>query len=112
MARPKNDRRGLSPTARLRLLMDAADRLGIRVRTEKLTVDDDLPRPRSGLVRLAGKPMIILDRGLSPEVRARTLAEALSGLDLNGVFLPPAVREMVEEQSGGQDEENPDLQSP
>lgn len=87
-----------------RLLCSAARAAGAEVRLEKLTVDDDLPRPRSGLVSLGSRKLVIIDRVLSPEARTGALAEALRGLDLGGVFLPPAVREILEGAGDGQDQ--------
>ena len=77
-----------------------AEKLGVRVRYEPLAAEDETVSIRGGLCRLRGDRMILVDSRLAPAERCLCLAEALGGFDLRGVFLPPAVRALIEERRG------------
>lgn len=74
----------------LPLLREIAEKAGLVVRR----LGDD-EATGSGLVRVKGKPVLMLFRGETPERETALYLEALRGLDLTGVFLPPAVREAL-----------------
>jgi hypothetical protein len=78
-----------------------ADKLGVRVRYEPLATDDEAVSIRGGLCRVRGDRMILIDSRLAVAERCLCLAEALGGFDLSRIFLPPAVRALVEERRGG-----------
>ncbi len=59
-------------------LRAAAEAVGIRVREERLLREVGY-HPRSGLCRLRGEDVLLLDSGLSAELRIELLAEALEG---------------------------------
>ena len=77
----------------LQELENLAGRLEIEVRYENLA-DDEIPI-RSGGCRLSGQNLILIDRHLSPEKRARILARELSRYDLEPLYLLPRVREFI-----------------
>jgi len=77
------------------LLGEVADRLGAEVRVENLGGDEDLPAA-SGLCRLHGKPVIFVERRQDQAQRCRRLGRALKRLDLEAVYLRPAVRDFLE----------------
>ena len=85
---------------RLALLEAAAERLGVRVRAERLGPAEEAARPVGGLVRLKGAWLVVLDRDQPARARAAVLAGALRQLSLSGVYLPPAVREWLEDEGG------------
>lgn len=73
-------------------LESAADKLGVKVSYEALaeTVGG------GGLCKVKGTYRVIIDRRGTPGEKVATLARALSQLDLDGVFLSPKTREIVE----------------
>lgn len=85
------------------LLGEVAGALGAQVRLEELGGADDLPAA-SGLCRLRGQLVIFVERRQDPARRCRRLGLALKGLDLEGVYLRPAVRDYLESLDPGEDE--------
>jgi hypothetical protein len=81
------------------LLTELAGRLGVEVRLEALAGDED-HEVRGGLCRLGGRLVAFVDRRLGPAGRNRVLGRALAGLDLEGAYLRPAVREYLEGLEG------------
>ncbi len=75
-----------------RLERAAAD-LGLDVRYENIT----RPGYPGGLCRIKDRWMVILNKGAPVDERVETLASALATRDLEDTFLPPDVREMVEQ---------------
>ncbi len=71
--------------------------MGISVRYEKLGRDDDTAPIRSGLCRLKENRILIVDSRLSPAMRCQALAGELKRFDWSQVFVPPAVRRLLEE---------------
>lgn len=75
-------------------LNELAGQLGVEVRLETLTDDDDY-EARGGLCRLGQRMVAFVDRRLPPEGRNRQLGQAIEGLELEGVYLRPAVRDFL-----------------
>ena len=67
--------------------------LGIEIRREPLPV-------RSGLCQVRGQWTLFLDSTLSAAEQVEVLVEALSRFDLSGVYLRPAIRQMLEGEDG------------
>jgi hypothetical protein len=90
---------GESKTARMMRLVDelaeAAKRVGIEVRREKIMRDVGY-RVRGGPCRLRDQDMIILDREQAPADQIEVLAEALRSRDLEQVYLSPAARKILQ----------------
>ena len=77
-------------------LSRAAERAGVEVRSEAFDPNlSDVKRPRGGLCTLRGQRIILIDAKLPLPERIATLAEALAGLDLEGLFMPPVVRATI-----------------
>ncbi len=76
-------------------LIEAAERLGLTVRREKLLREIGY-RARGGICRLREEQLIIIDRDQPPHEQVEILAEALRGRDLESVYLSPAVRRLIE----------------
>jgi hypothetical protein len=76
-------------------LSDAARRLGLEVRREKLLREVGY-RARGGACRLRNHELIILDRELGLPEQVDILAEALREHDLQGLYLSPAARRLVD----------------
>lgn len=77
-------------------LEDVAARIGAEVRYESM--DPAITRAGSGggVVRLRGRTLILVDAALAPAERASVLVAALARFDLDGVWLPPAVRARIQ----------------
>ena len=81
-------------------LTEAARRLGLEVRREKILREVGY-RVRGGACRFRDRNLIILDRELAPAEQVEILAEALRGRDVDGLYLSPAARRMLETASSG-----------
>ncbi len=85
----------------------AAEKLGVKVRYEKMT---GLCAGRGGLCSVRGEFRLIVDRRTTPEQRLDHLVEALARFDLEGLYLSPLARRYVDEarsQGGGKLPEGP-----
>lgn len=76
-------------------LAEAAKRLGLEVRREKLLREVGY-RARGGACRLRQKDLIIIDREQPAAEQIEVLAEAMRGRNLEEVYLSPAVRRIVQ----------------
>lgn len=86
----------LEPARLWMLLMELAGRLGVEVRLESLDGGEEY-QVRGGLCRLGGGLVAFVDRGLPVPARTRQLGRALLTLELNGVYLRPALREFLDQ---------------
>jgi len=75
-------------------LEQAAAQAGIEVRYQNLG-DEDV-NVGSGLCYLRRKPLLIVDSRLGSEARIAILVRELKSMDLDSVYLKPAVRELLE----------------
>jgi hypothetical protein len=76
-------------------LKGVAEKLGIRVREEILLREVGY-RVRSGLCRVRGEAVVLLDRYLTPVERLEVLLAALDGRDLEMHYLSPELRRLLE----------------
>ena len=74
-------------------LEEAAKKVGVRVCYEALSGDT---LGQGGLCKVKGEWRAIIDRHASPGDKISLLSTALSTFDLESVFLPPEVRQVVE----------------
>ena len=74
-----------------KLLIDALTRLGVKVRREPME------NGSGGFCRLDDEPVIVLSPGLSPPKRIEMFLDALRRLDTSGIYLPPAIRDRLED---------------
>ena len=72
-------------------LRDALKRLGIAVRVE--TLEEGV----GGLCRLEQDRLVVLSHDLPRSKRIEILLNALRRLDTAGIYLPPAIRDRLEE---------------
>lgn len=54
-------------------------------------------RTASGMCRVRDAHHLLVDKDLAPRDRAAVLCRALTEFDLEGVFCPPLVRQLIEE---------------
>ena len=74
-------------------LKDVADRLGISVSEQKLSAAG--LKARSGLCKIKGRFVMILDKQLPIRSKCAVLAACLSDLPHEDIFVIPAVREFL-----------------
>jgi hypothetical protein len=84
----------------LEKLTDAAERCGMKVRTEKGNFE-------GGRCRMGGEEVVMLNERDLPERRLAVLARALRPEKIEAVYLPPAVRKVVEEARRSSEQESP-----
>jgi len=82
-------------------LENLAQQLGIFIRYEDLS-DSDAPA-RSGLCMVRGRHLYIMDSATTLSERIRLLSSCLSQMDLEGRYVLPAIRKVLE---GGQGEDS------
>jgi hypothetical protein len=75
------------------ILETAATQLGIKVRYEALAASG--PTGGGGLCKVKGDWCVIIDKKTALSERASILTDALAGMDTDGIFLPPRVRELL-----------------
>jgi hypothetical protein len=75
-------------------LEEVAGRLGVELRYENLTAVG--VKSDGGFCKVGGKPMILLNRKDSRRRQIQILARSLNKLNLEGIFIPPAVRKVIE----------------
>jgi len=91
--------RPLSETALTLLsLEDAARRAGLEIKYNNL--EDDEMTIRSGICWLGDRRLLVVDKRLAPAQRVGVIARALAGMNLEGIYLPPATRRIIEEAAG------------
>lgn len=76
-------------------LAEAARRLGLEVRREKILREVGY-RARGGACRLRDKNLIILDREMPPSDQVDVLVDALKTRDLDALYLSPAARRLLQ----------------
>ncbi len=76
----------------LQELESLAEQLSVEVRHEPLA------GPRGGLCRLGDRDLILIDRNLPLAERVELMAQALSTLPLDDVFVRPDVRQLLEKR--------------
>jgi hypothetical protein len=81
-------------------LKEVARRLGVQVREEILLREVGY-HVRSGACRVRGEDVIFVDRNLPIAERVQVLLDGLAGRDVEGFYLSPALRRLLECRSGG-----------
>jgi hypothetical protein len=85
------------------------DQLGIQIREESFH-DFHMPA-NSGLCTIKGQPVFLMDKSISLSQKTKILGKYLSNLNLDHIYLKPAVRGyleglQIEETSLGRKEKN------
>jgi hypothetical protein len=91
----KGKRESASDRQLLEELKGAVERLGIRVREEKLLREVGY-RVRGGFCRLRGDDVIFLDRSLPVGTHIDVLVDELARRTVDAIYLSPAARRLVE----------------
>ncbi|HDS31086.1 MAG TPA: hypothetical protein ENN67_08595 [Firmicutes bacterium] len=74
-------------------LRDALKRLGVKIRTEQLEDGS------GGFCRLDTEPLIVIPPSLERSKRIEIFLGALRKMDTSGIFLPPFIREQLEDET-------------
>jgi hypothetical protein len=74
-----------------KILIDTLTRLGVNLRREQMDYGS------GGFCRLDEEPIIIFSPDLSLTKRIDLFLYALKRLDTSGIYLPPAIRDLLEE---------------
>ena len=77
-------------------LEQIAERLGVELRYENLGQSG--VRTDGGYCKVAGKQLILINRRDSRQRKIRILCRSLNKLNLQSIFIPPAVRRAIESQ--------------
>lgn len=85
----------IDPEERYRQLEHTVERLGISIRYEHLSCTTDIGA-RSGLCKVRGNYLYIMDINTTIHERIKALSECLARLDLDEIYIMPAIREMIE----------------
>jgi hypothetical protein len=91
-----NQKKGpsLNDEVLLNQLEEVAERIGITVRYENMNLEDS---PGSGgLCRLKGEYVLIIHSRATHREKIRIVTRALRQFDLNGVYLRPVLRELLD----------------
>ena len=78
-------------------LEDVAEKIRVHVRYENITGGPI--KTASGSCRIRGEDVILIDRRLSALEKTHALAQELRRFDLEGVFISPAVRNFLQNES-------------
>ena len=92
------DTRGARAQRLLDELVEAARRCGLEVRREKLMREIGY-RARGGSCRVRERDLIILDSVQPPAEQLEVLADALRERNLDGLYLSPAARRMIQNEA-------------
>lgn len=77
-------------------LEELAERFGIQIRYEPIKQDEDLIKIKGGLCLLKGKYVLIIDTKVGVIDKIGTLAEAVAHFDLDGIYIKPVLRELLD----------------
>ncbi len=83
--------------ATLMRLEELASMLGVPIRYEKIKSDEEEAVISGGLCRVKGNLVIIVNSRATTKTKIKALVEALKHFDLDGVYIRPALRELLEE---------------
>ena len=78
------------------LLEELAEAFGVKIRYEPIRQDEDAVHVTGGLCLLKGEYVLIVNSRSTAREKIRTLATALKHFDLDGVYLRPALRELLD----------------
>ena len=77
-----------------KLLRDTLQKLGVKIRVEQL---EDGVSKGGGFCRLDHEPLVVLSSTATLKQRIDILIFALRQLDTSGIFIPPAVRDLLDD---------------
>jgi len=84
----------MEPEKIYQYLEDLAEKLGISIRYEDLSGSQCMAK--SGLCRIKGRYFYIMDTSRDLTEKIGLLAQCLGQMDLEGIYVVPAIRELLE----------------
>lgn len=84
----------MNEIAMLEHLEEIATKLGVRLRYDDL--GHGIVRSQGGYCKVGGQPMIIMNKKDTRRRQITILARSLNKLNLEGIFVPPALRRLIE----------------
>jgi hypothetical protein len=84
----------VEPEKAYQCLEEIAEKLGISIRYEDLSSPEFTAR--SGLCRIKGRYFYIIDTSKGLAQRVEALSECLSQMDLEGIYIVPALRTLLD----------------
>lgn len=84
----------MEPEKTYQYLEDLAEKLGVSIRYEDLSCSEHTAK--SALCRVKGRYLYIMDTSKDLTERIRLLSQCLSQMDLEGIYIVPAIRELLE----------------
>jgi len=84
----------MEPEKTYQYLENLAEQLGISIRYDDLSYSE-LPAT-SGLCKVRGRYFYIMDRSKSLSDKIKLLSQCLSQIDLDGVYVLPAIRKLLD----------------
>lgn len=83
----------MEPEKTYQYLEDLAEKIGISIRYEDLSGE---LTARSGLCKIKGRYLYIMDTSKDLTKRIELLSQCLSQMNLEGIYIIPAIRELLE----------------
>ena len=80
----------------LDLLEELAENLGVQISYEPITLDEDFGTRPGGVCLLKGQRLIIINPHASTKEKIRILSESVKQFDLDTIYLPPVLRELLD----------------
>ncbi len=96
-ARPQDAAGSMSEEQILSLLEELVAQVGVSLRYEK----GDF---KGGLCRVGEQKIMIVHKSLHPAQKIRIMCQELARLDLSQIFIPPKLRELIEQAAPKKDE--------
>jgi hypothetical protein len=81
-------------------LEELAERFGIQIRYEVIRQDEDSSPVVGGLCVFKGEYVLIINSKSTAKEKIKTLAVAVRHFDLDQIYLPPALRELLDRVPG------------
>jgi hypothetical protein len=78
------------------LLEELAEAFGVKIRYEAIRQDEDAVHVAGGLCLLKGEYVLIVNSRCTAREKVHTLVTALKHFDLDGVYIRPALRELLD----------------
>jgi hypothetical protein len=88
-------------------LEELAERFGIQIRYEVIRQDEDSSPVVGGLCVFKGEYVLIINSRSTAKEKIKTLAMAVRHFDLDQIYIPPALRELLERVPGQKPFSNP-----
>ena len=77
-------------------LEELARGLGVEIRYESIIIDEETINAVGGLCILRGEHLLIINSNATISEKIKAFAKALSHFDLNQIYVPPAIRALLE----------------